>query len=161
MLEHWAYPALISILIPISLGLTQAWESKTLWKQYAAGAFYGTFLIFLALLVHLNVRLRGTDEKMYRWALFFTTSNPIHYNLGVHLLDTGRAKEAIPYFARVCETYPNNPDHPHALAVAYGKAGYYGAACKILRHLRATHPDYHPAIQSLKTAETALKEQKK
>ena len=43
-------------------------------------------------------RLRGTDEKMYRWALHFTTSNPIRYNLGVELLQTGRPAEAADVF---------------------------------------------------------------
>jgi hypothetical protein len=47
--------------------------------------------------VHLKVALRGSDEKMYRWALHFTSSNPIKFNLGLLLVDTGRPEEAARY----------------------------------------------------------------
>ncbi len=161
MLDHWVYPATLSVIIPFAWLVSHVWESQQKHRLALVGALYFVVLIVWALFVHLNVALRGTDEKMYRWALHFTTSNPIHYNLGILLLQSGRAQEAIPHLAIVCGYYPENPDNAHALALAYAQAGHVGAACQILEGLREAHPSYQPAVQSLRAAKALLQSKKK
>ncbi len=119
MLDHWGYAVIVSLSLPFSIGVVRLWESRHLWWRRAAGGFYFTYIIALALLVHLNVALRGSDEKIYRWALHFTTSNPIKYNLGIYLLQTGRAEEALPYLENVRDVYPQDPNLALALREAY------------------------------------------
>ena len=96
-----------------------------------------------------TVRILLPLLKMYRWALHFTTSHPIKYNLGVVLLESGRAPEAIPYFADVQSKYPDDLQNWHALALAYWRAGHHKLGIRMLEDLLQEHPDFQPAIQSL------------
>src|SRR5262249_1840446 len=110
---------------------------------------YFPLLIGWALLVHLNVALRGTDEKMYRWALHFTTSRPIQYNLAALLLETGRPQEALAYLENIHADYPDDPKATHALALAYWQCGHRWLAHDMLVKLVKAHPEFRPAQESL------------
>ena len=156
MLEHWAYPALVGVVFFCGHLLDRAWKTQEKPLSRVAIPAYLVILIVWALIAHLNVELRGTDEKMYRWALRFTTSNPIRYNLGVELLHTGRPEEAATYFEEVRSHYPNDPANLHALAMAYWQSGHHKAAYFLMRHLCQTHPDYTPAQQSLQKMNAEL-----
>ncbi len=160
MLDHFVYPALFSLLVPAAWFISKAWEKKGQDQQRFTGILYTGAIILWALLAHLNVELRGTDEKMYRWALHFTESNPIHYNLGVLLLNTNRAREAIPHLNEAASLYPENPDYRHALAVAYGQASSLTLSKRMLEQLLKEHPTYAPARQSLKAANQLLQKKK-
>src|SRR6185312_17555159 len=85
---------------------------------------YLIMLIAYALLVRLNIELRGTDEKIYRWALSFTTSNPIKHNLGLYLVEHQRPMEGIPFLEDYRAAYPDDADNLYILAKAYYTAGY-------------------------------------
>ncbi len=119
MLDHWAYPASFGLFLPMAVGYERLWKSRQSPMRYGLGLTLFPILIFWALLVSLNVELRGTDEKMYRWALHFTDSAPIKSNLGILLLKTNRAAEAIPYLAEVQGRYPEDANNSRALALAY------------------------------------------
>jgi hypothetical protein len=150
MLDHWAYPASFGIILPLAVGYARLWEGRQTRYRYWLGVTLFPLLIFWALLVHLNVALRGTDEKMYRWALNFTTSHPIEYNLGVLLMQSGRAAEAIPYFEDVRAAYPEDAKNTHALALAYWETGHPKTALLFLENLTKVDPSYLPAAQSLR-----------
>ena len=115
---------------------------------------YFPLLIVWALLVSLNVELRGTDEKMYRWALNFTGSHPIKYNLGVLLLQTGRAEESLPYFEDVLTAYPADIQAAHAMAIAFWQTGHRRAAISLLQRIVKAKPAYRAAAQSLEKIRT-------
>jgi len=150
MLEHWAYPALVGVAFLAGHLLAQAWKTPNKLASRIAIPAYLALLVFWALMVRLNVELRGTDEKMYRWALHFTTSNPIRYNLGVELLRTHRPAEAATYFEEVRASYPDDLANLHAMAIAYWESGYRKTGYYLMLHLCQTHPDYEPAQQSLR-----------
>jgi outer membrane protein assembly factor BamD (BamD/ComL family) len=109
-----------------------------------------------ALGVHLNVALRGTDEKMYRWALRFTTSNPVKYNLGVLLLDTRRPLEAVDYFEEVQAAYPDDPRNVRALSIAYWESGQRKLAVRILEAFVKTYPAPESLQEQLRGMKIAL-----
>jgi len=157
MLEHWAYPAYVGCFFLAGHLLAQAWDKPRALASRIAIPGYLTFLVFFALMVHLNVALRGTDEKMYRWALRFSSSNPVRYNLGVLLLQTGRPKEAIDYFEEVRAHYPKDAANLHALALAYWEAGHRKSARFHLRQLQLAHPQNQAIAQSLKKMDAELK----
>jgi hypothetical protein len=150
MLEHWAYPALVGVLFFCGHLLDHAWKTPRKPLSRIAIPGYLALLVFWALLVHLNVALRGTDEKMYRWALRFTTSNPIRYNLGVELLHAGRPAEAAAYFEEVRSHYPDNLANLHALAMSYWLSGHHKTGHYLMLRLCQAHPEYEPARQSLR-----------
>jgi len=149
MIEHWAYPAYVGLFFLVGHYFAKAWDNQAHPVSKPAILGYLILLIFWALLVHLNVALRGTDETMYRWALHFTTSNPIRYNLGVELMRTGRPVEAATYFEEVRSHYPDDMANLHALALAYWQSGHRKAGYYLLKRACQIHPDYPPATQSL------------
>jgi hypothetical protein len=149
MLEHWAYPALIGIAFWVGYLLSEAWSHQKRLASRIAIPSYLVFLIAFALMVHVNVILRGTDEKMYRWALNFTTSNPIRYNLGLLLLESGRPMEASQYFEMVRAYYPENLANRRALSLAYWQAGHHKAARYLLWETTQAYPEDKPTAELL------------
>ena len=157
MLDHWAYPALIGVAFWMGHLLHRAWtEQHRFWARVAI-PLYLVFLVVWALFVHLNVALRGTDEKMYRWALNFTTSNPIRYNLGILLLQTGRPMEGAEYLELVHANYPDNVNATYALALCFEAGGHPKAARFYLRQLHVAHPDFAPATDAPRRLQHTLK----
>lgn len=142
MLDHWGYVMLPAIVLPLGLFFDQQWQRHVHHKTGGWVLAYFPILIAWALLVHLNVALRGSDEKMFRWALHFTTSNPIKQNLGSILIETGRSSEAIPYLEEVRAQYPDDENNLYALAKAYALAGHPKTAKFLLKENLKRHPDH-------------------
>src|SRR5207237_829972 len=108
ILDHWAYSVAPAVLLPLALFFDHAWTHPHRFFYRVVALLFFPLLIIWALLTHLNVQLRGTDEKLFRWALNFTTSHPIKHNLGVILVQQGRPQEAIEYFEEVRYAYPDD-----------------------------------------------------
>lgn len=151
MLDHWGYWIAPAVLLPLGKVFDILWTRERL-ARFAM--LYFPLLIFYALVVRLNIELRNTDEKMYRWALHFTTSNPIKFNLGALLLQTGRPQEAILYFADYQRIYPEDSRNSYLLATAYEAVGHYQLAYRTLTELLRLNPDYKPAIVALNLLKT-------
>ncbi|MBI3291610.1 MAG: tetratricopeptide repeat protein [Elusimicrobia bacterium] len=141
MLDHWAYPCILAVLLPMGMWFSEIQAAPRRWLSHASRVLYCGVLIFWASLVHLNVRLRGTDEKMFRWALHFSTSTWVHCDLGVVLLQTGRAAEAIPHLELAHSRYPENMNCGNALALAYWSTGQRQRALSLLEQLARERPD--------------------
>lgn len=156
ILDHWGYWMAPAVLLPIGILFDRLWTKRRIASAQWRAMLFFPLLLSYALLTHLNIELRGTDEKMFRWALRFTESHPINYNLGILLLKSGRALEAIPYLEDVRAAYPEDLNNLHALALAYWETGHPKVALKILKMLVQYHPTFQPAIQSLKTATASI-----
>src|SRR5436190_21320890 len=100
-LDHWAYPAVVSIVLPLGVWMARDWDKGRKKRTPWIALLFLPLLIGWALLAHLNTALRGTDEKMYLWALRFTRSNPVKANLGIHYRQTGRPFLALSYLEEV------------------------------------------------------------
>ena len=144
MLDHWAYPAAIAILLPLALAF-ERWSAIP----------YVVALVILALLVHLNVVLRGTDERMYRWALRFTNSHPLQANLGALLLQENRPSEAIPFLENVYALYPENSSNTNALAEAYWLNGDHARAIAVLKDMVRRKPNDPLTLHNLQVIQGA------
>jgi len=70
--------------------------------------------------------------------------------LGMVLLESGRAQEAIPYFTDVQNVYPEDLMNAYALAQAHWRAGHKQISIRLLEDLHRNHPDFQPAIQTLR-----------
>jgi len=146
MLEHWAYPSLISLTWGLGYVFARAWERQQEWLSRILIPVYLGLLIMWSVFAHINVELRGSDEKNYRWSERFTMSTPIQFNLGLLLLQTNRPKEALPYLENVRATYPENADNLHALAQAYFMAGHPLPADRFIKEAKQLQPS-NPEIQ--------------
>jgi hypothetical protein len=118
MLDHWAYPALPAILLPIGISLARGWESDHVFRQRGATVVCAGLLCFFIFSDRFHALVRADDEKNYRWSLRFTRATPILFNLGLLCLKSGRAAEAITYLEPVQALYPDDPNIRHALADA-------------------------------------------
>ncbi len=118
MLDHWGYWVAPAIVLPLGLLFDGLWSGPEKSLGRKAALLYFPILIIYALLTRLNIELRNTDEKMYRWALHFTTSHPIEYNLGMLLLQSGRPGEALPHLLNYQDAYPQDPHVIDAIAEA-------------------------------------------
>jgi hypothetical protein len=156
MLDHWGYTIALGVLLPLSLGIARGFSDTRSWVRQAAGCLFLGLVIFWSLLVHLNVELRGSDEKIYRWALRFTTSNPVKHNLGVLLIQTGRAYEAVPYLEEVRADYPEDADNTAILALAYWESGHRPLALRLLKDFEKHHPGNVRIQSALKRMKTSL-----
>ena len=133
MLDHWAYPALPAVLLPIGILLACGWESKQAFRQLSAIAISAGFLCFYIFSARFHILMRADDEKNYRWSLQFTRATPILFNLGLICLKTGRAAEAVSYIEPVQALYPEDPNIRRALADAYLLAGRAADAHRLLK----------------------------
>jgi tetratricopeptide (TPR) repeat protein len=149
MLDHWGYWLAPAVLLPLGILFDALWMGRQKRSYERWAMLYFVVVIGYAMLVRLNIELRNTDEKMYRWALHFTTSHPIKYNLGILLLQSGRATEAIPYFEDVRTYYPEDLNNLHAMALAYWFTGHPKLAIRLLQDALKIDPSFLPAIQSL------------
>ncbi len=148
-LDHWVYPAALGIFLPMALVFTVCWTTgKRDWHR-RVGYLLFPLLIGWALVSRLNIALRDTDEKMYRWALHFTSSHPIRANLAVLLISEHRPTEAVPLLEDVVAVYPEDYSSRHALAVAYWQLGHRWLAVKMLNEILKSNPSFKPAAQSL------------
>ncbi len=157
MLDHWMYPAALAIFLPLAMAVNAGWTSTQNNRRWLAAIGYFGFIIITALLVHLNVALRGSDEKMYRWALNFTRSNPIKYNLGILMIQQGRPKEAIPLLSDMLVYYPENPEAVRALSFAYWAAGYPRAGLMLLENFLKRYPNNPPCVAQLQEMKQRIK----
>jgi protein O-mannosyl-transferase len=155
ILDHWGYWVAPAVLLPLGLLFDKLWENPRRPREKKLALLFFPLLIAYALLVHLNVELRGTDEKMYRWALHFTTSHPIKFNLGSLLLRTGRAQEAIPYFEDVKAVYPEDLNNLFLLALAYRATGQEKLAMHSIQDILQRDPSFPPAVRFLDESKTS------
>jgi hypothetical protein len=109
MFDHWSYPALPGLLIPLCVTL----EGQVFRKGVLA-----LLLIGWTFSTQLNIALRNTDFKNYQWSLRYTRAVPLYVNLGLLYLQAGDAQEALTYFQPALEAYPNDP----AIRAAYKAA---------------------------------------
>jgi protein O-mannosyl-transferase len=150
MLDHWAYPASVGVFLPLAIFFNYGWTHPSEKWIHRISLFYFVLLIGYALLVRLNIELRGSDEKMYRWALNFTSSNPIKHNLGLYLIEHGRPLEGIPLLEEVRGAYPNDAENTYELAKAYFMTGHPKTAVWLLKTIVKAHPDFTLAQETLK-----------
>jgi hypothetical protein len=123
MLEHWAYPGLLAVLLPISVALTKGWHSPEPIRQKSATGLFIVMLCGCIFSAQFHAAMRATDERNYRWSLRFTRASPLLFNLGLICLRTGRAAEAVTYIEPVQALYPDDENIRSALATAYARSG--------------------------------------
>jgi tetratricopeptide (TPR) repeat protein len=139
-LDHWAYPALVSLVLPLGIWFSTGWERREDRRQRWMGVIFVPLLVAWALLAQLNIALRDTDEKLYRWALNFTESNPVKANLGILYVQTGRPFLAISYLEEAHAAYPENANITNALARAYFDLHQAARSRRLLESYQAAYP---------------------
>jgi hypothetical protein len=115
MSDHWAYPAVPAVALPLAIVLSKAWTTS-----WTPSRFYGQAACVLLLFseiswTHYQIYSRNTDEKLYRSALRYPTTITMKYNLASLLFYQERFLEALPVFESLSHEDPTNLDVKHAL----------------------------------------------
>src|SRR5207248_1876936 len=71
ILDHWGYWAAPAVFLPLGLLFDELWSRRQETRYRKLAALFFPVIVCYALLTRLNIELRNTDEKMYRWALHF------------------------------------------------------------------------------------------
>lgn len=143
---HWGYPAASAILLPVSLGLGQR---GAVWSRCLFRFLAILLMVLGAALVHLNVALRETDEKSYRWNIRFGPMPTSHYRLGVILLQAGKAQEAVPHLEEAFRQLPEDPNPANVLALAYWHSGLRARGYALMKTTATRYPSFAPAQTNL------------
>lgn len=140
MLDHWAYPGLWALLLPLCLGLEKLWNHPQPLRRRLCRSLCMAALVSLATLAHTNVLLRGSNEKLYRWSLRFPTTPTMKSNLAMLLFKENRFAEAIPYLRSIHQENPDDANTARALAIAYWQSANHPAAQDLLNDLPKPSP---------------------
>ncbi len=110
MLDHWSYPALPGLLWPLAQGACRWQTQRSALLAQGSKAVVAMLVLSLILVTRLQIKLRDSDEKNYRWSLRYTRATPLYFNLGLLCLRSGRPSEALAYFEPVLQLYPQDPN---------------------------------------------------
>ena len=102
--------------------------------------------LFWAALAHAEVRLRGSDEKNYRWTLRNGPHSFASYRLGLILLQSGRPAQALEVLRPAVKLFAEKPDFQNAYCMALWHNGDQPKAWALMKDLAQRHPD-HRQIQ--------------
>jgi len=148
MMDHWIYPTLPALLVPIALFLEKTWQSTSLKQVRLTKFIYYSIIIIFISISHAHTKIRGTDEGMYRWTLRFEDMYTARYKLGVILLRKGKPSEAFPYLKAAYDHDSSNINYGNGLAVGYWHRGYPYEALDLLNKLIEADPTYGSAIRN-------------
>ena len=140
LMDKWIFmasPAVFALLLALLLNI---WEHPSPYLRALPRAAVAVVIIFWAALAQANVKLRGSDEKNYRWTIRNGPRSFASYRLGVILLQEGRAEEAVQVLEPLPGLYPDQPDHQNAYAMALWHSGRHKEARILMEALEKSYP---------------------
>lgn len=114
LMDKWVFIAGPAVFIPLLLALQRLGRHPSPAVRAAPAALLSGLMIFWAAVAHANVRLRGSDEKNYRWTLRNGPRLFAGYKLGVMLIADGRPEEAVEALEPLLRLDPGQADCQNA-----------------------------------------------
>lgn len=146
MMDKWVFMASPGVFILLAALAGRLLEQPRLYLRAIPPAAAASACLFWAAVAHSEVRWRGSDEKNYRWTVRNGPRSFASYRLGLILLKSGRAAEAAGVLRGLTQTYPGEPDHQNAFAMALWHSGERDKAWTMMKELERRCPD-NKAIQ--------------
>ncbi|MGO9611373.1 MAG: tetratricopeptide repeat protein [Verrucomicrobiia bacterium] len=155
--DHWQYPA---IAAPIALVVAGAVSISRRRRPLGSASFrpFPPCLAFAVVLLLGTVTwtregIYADAETLWRNAIMENPNAWIaQYNVGVTLLQTGRIKEAIPYYERALRIKPDYAQAYNNLGVAWTQTGRVSEAIDCLEQALRLKPDFAEAHYNLAIA---------
>jgi hypothetical protein len=149
LMDHWMYVSSVGAFLAIGHALAAGWLSSTPPMVYACRGCFMAALIAGAGLARWNLAVRGSEEKNLRWTLRFYRPTFAEYRLGILLLNSGRAKEALPYLSGLYRDFPQNASFQNAYALALWHTDHRAPALELEKALVRDHPQDRIARENL------------
>lgn len=140
MMDKWVFMASPAVFVLfLSLLMKLAGHKKALLRAIPP-AVVGGLCLFWTVAAHAEVRLRGSDENNYRWTIRNGPRSFASYRLGLILLRSGRAAEALEVLRPLPQLYPGEQDYQNAFAMALWHSGNQKEAWPLMRDLARRYP---------------------
>lgn len=139
MLDHWVYPSAVGVFIVMAM-----WVSRLNSKRVTASIVV-VVLLFWSGVSWANTIGRGTDKKMYLWALQYPTSAIVRHNLALIYLSEGNLAEAEKLASAALAMW-SDPANALLLARVKHRLGENEEALKIVTEWAGRTPDYAPLL---------------
>ncbi len=149
LMDKWIFmsaPAVFLLLLGLLELPGKIYTARLRLLPHAVVAAAAVFWIAVA---HAEVKLRGSDEKNYRWTLRDGPRLFAGYRLGLILMGEGRYPEAVEALAPLLKLAPDRPDPQNAFAMALWHSGRRAEALKMMTALGRTYPDNVPIKENL------------
>lgn len=147
MMDKWVFMASPAVFVLLFALLTRLRDRPQPWLRAIPAAAAAALCLFWLTVAHAEVRLRGSDEKNYRWTIRNGPRSFASYRLGILLLQSGRPAEAVEVLRPLPGLYPGSQDYQNAFAMALWHSGRRGEAWALMRDLARRNPD-SKAIQA-------------
>lgn len=123
MMDKWVFMASPAVFLALAELLLKLRESPRPYLRAIPAAAVALTCFFWMTLAHAEVRLRGSDEKNYRWTIRNGPRSFASYRLGLILMQSGRAAEAAEVLRPLPGLYPGEPDLENAYVMALWHSG--------------------------------------
>ncbi|MEI7530164.1 MAG: tetratricopeptide repeat protein, partial [Elusimicrobiota bacterium] len=140
LMDKWIFTASPAVFVLLLALLMKVWDHPSPYLRALPRAAVAGMILFWATLAQANVKLRGSDEKNYRWTVRNGPRSFACYRLGVILLREGRVEEAVQVLEPLPGLYPDEPDFQNAYTMALWHSGKHEAARGLMKDLEKRYP---------------------
>lgn len=141
MMDKWVFMASPAVFILLLTPLMKLRERPFPYIRAIPAVLVAAVCLFWTTLAHAEVRLRGSDEKNYRWTIRSAPRSFASYRLGIILLRSGRAAQAVDVLRPLPELYPGKEDFQNAYNMALWHSGKQREAWDLMKDLARRCPD--------------------
>ena len=148
MADRYTYVPYLGLFVMVACALDPTARKTALFSVARA-------IVVLAIVSFTAAALRQVgfwqnSETLYRRALAVTEHSAlVHYNLGVHLSDTGRVEEAEMHYREALKITPGDPEILNNLGTALERQGRTVAAQKAYVDAVGLRPGFYDALYNL------------
>lgn len=147
MMDKWVFMASPAVFIFLLALLVKLRGQPPPYVRAIPAAVVALTCFFWLTVAHAEARLRGSDEKNYRWTIRNGPRSFASYRLGILLMQGGRPAEAVEVLKPLPALYPDKADFQNAYDMALWHSGRRREAWSLMRDLAARHPE-NKAIQA-------------
>ena len=140
IMDKWIFTASPAVFVLLLSLLAKTWDHQSRFLRTLPHVMVAAMLLFGAIMAQADVRLRGSDEKNYRWTIRNGPRGFANYRLGVLLLREGRAGEAIQVLKPLPGLYPDQPEYQNGYVMALWHNGGHKEALFLMKDLEKRYP---------------------
>lgn len=148
MMDKWVFMASPAVFVFLLFLLLKLRERPGPWARAVPHFLVAAVVLSWSVLAHAEARLRGSDEKNYRWTIRSGPRSFASYRLGIMLLRDGRAGEAVEVLRPLPELYPGKVDFQNAYNMALWHSGKRNEAWNLMKALARKYPGDAPVREN-------------
>jgi len=155
--DKFAYLPVFGLLLPLVYGLSKLWrwcrEKNTFWPRTASVGIVGILSVLLSTGSHAYLDHWRTSESLFRYMISFAPQSPtLTFHLAYEFAQQGRRDEAIEYYRRTVEIYPQYAKAHNNLGTLLAEEGKLDEAIRHYKLALKNDPEHALAHNNLGNA---------